>query len=372
MRLSHSKLGLILSNPMEYYLSYKLGIMPKQEKKAFAIGSATHWGLEHSTENLDEYYEHPDDYTYDQLLSEAMVHGYLYHKDKIFDELLTDEETGEKLELLKEEHEVFIDGKLKSFIHKEPHIFVGIIDLLLLTDKGFIICDYKTSSTVPDWDSYLEQLYRYIFLLESEFPDIPVLKIAIINLRKSKTKQLRGETNVSYAKRLKQDYEINDDNFVNWHIFNPRDLNKEFMNDYITNLSRMADTAEMIDTNNMWYISYSSTNAYGGSQFKDIIYKTPNCYVLYNIKDTVYDEYTKQMKDYRDCREIDIEAIDNHNILNKYEQFEANALSLFSVNNNVDKNVLFNYLKKNFKCDDSLLEQYWITLNYKLQTEQSK
>lgn len=364
MRLSHSKLSLLLSNPMEYFLSYRMGISPKVEKNAFAIGSAVHWGLEHSTEDLTDYFGDPDNYGHDQLLAEAMVHGYLHHKEKIFDELLSKKDRS-KLELLEETHELFIDGKLKSFKEKASHIFVGIVDLLLLTNEGFIVVDYKTSSTVPEWDNYLEQLYRYIFLLKSEFPELPVLKIAIINLRKTRAKQLRGETNSSYLNRLKKDYEINDDNLVNWHIFNPAELNEDFVNSYIDNLSKMADTASMIDANNMWYVNYGSTNSYGGSVFKDIIYHTPDCYVLYNIKDTVYDKYSKEVKQMRDCKPIDMKVVDRNDVLNKYEQFEANAMALFSMNENADKDALFAHLKKNFLCDDDLLEDYWSTLIYK-------
>lgn len=367
MRLSHSKLSLLLGNPMEYYLSYRMGITPKFEKAALSIGSAVHWGIEHDIEDLTEYFGDRNNYGRDQLLAEAMVHGYKYHKDKIFDELLTNDD-GTKLELIQETHELFIDGKLKSFKFNEPHIFVGIIDLLLLTNEGFIIVDYKTSSVVPNWDDYLDQLYRYIFLLESEFPGVPVKKIAIINLRKTRAKATRGESNNSFLNRLKKDYEINDDSYVNWHIFNPRDLNKEFIDLYIDNLSRMADTGQSIDINNMWFINWSSTNSYGGSIYKDIIYHTPDCYVLYNIKDEIYDKYTNEIKKIRDCKPIDMMVIDKDNVLNKYEQFEANALSLFSVTNNVDKDVLFKHLKKSFICDDTLLEQYWETLLYKMQS----
>ena len=133
----------------------------------------------------------------------------------------------------------------------------------------------------------------------------------------------------------------------------------------------MADTASMIDTNNMWYVSYSSTNSYGGSVYKDIIYHTPDCYVLYNIRDTVWDNYEKEVKSIRDCRPLDMLVVDRNDVLNKYEQFEANAMSLFSVNDNVDKDKLFAYLKKNFVCDDELLEIYWQTLLHKIE-EQSK
>ena len=365
MRLSHSKLSLLLSNPMEYFLSYRMGITPKVEKTALSIGSAVHWGIEHNTDDLTDYFGDRNNFPSNQLMAEAMVHGYLCHKDKIFDELLTKKD-GTKLELLQETHELFIDGKLKSLVKEESHTFVGIIDLLLLTNEGFIVVDYKTSSTVPNWDDYLEQLYRYIFLLQSEFPELPVIKIAIINLRKTRQKQLKNESNTSFLNRLKTDYEVNDNSLINWHIFNPDDLDKKFIELYINNLSKMADTAELIDTNNMWFINYSSTNSYGGSVYKNMIYHVPDCYVLYNIKDEIYDENDDEIKTIRDCKPLDMLVIDRNDVLNKYEQFEANAISLFSVNNNVDKNKLFEHLKKNFVCDDSLLEMYWKTLLYKM------
>lgn len=366
MKLSHSKLSLLLSNPMEYYLSYRMGISPKFEKPALSIGSATHWGIEHDTEDLTEYFGDRDNYGRDQLLAEAMVHGYRFHKNQIFDELLSNKD-GTKMQLIQETHELFINGKLKSFKYPEPHIFVGIIDLLLLTDEGFIIVDYKTSSMIPNWDDYLDQLYRYIFLIESEFPGVPVKKIAIINLKKSRAKMTRGESNASFLNRLKKDYEINDDSSVNWHIFDPNDLDKKFIDLYIDNLSRMADTAQSIDMNNMWFINWSSTNSYGGSVYKNIIYHVPDCYVLYNIKDEVYDKYTKEVKKIRACRPIDMQVIDKPNILNKYSEFEENALSVFS-SNDVNKEKLFDFLKKKFICDDKLLEEYWDTFLYKMQS----
>ena len=88
MRLSHSKLSLLLNNPMEYYLSYRMGISPKFEKPALSIGSAVHWGIEHDTEDLTEYFGDKNDYGRDQLMAEAMVHGYRFHKKEIFDEVL--------------------------------------------------------------------------------------------------------------------------------------------------------------------------------------------------------------------------------------------------------------------------------------------
>lgn len=372
MRLSHSKLNLLLGNPMEYFLCYKMGITPKVEKKALSIGSAVHWGIENNTEDLSSYFGSNFNYDRDSLMAEAMVHGYFYHKEQIFNELLTKKD-GTKLELLQETHELFIDGKLKSFINNDPHIFVGIIDLLLLTNEGFIVVDYKTSTNIPNWDDYLEQLYRYIFLLKSEFPELPVIKIAIINLRKTRSRQLRGESDISFLRRLKKDYEINDDSFVNWHIFDPSDIDEKFMSLYIDNLSRMADTGQLIDTNNAWFINYASTNSYGGSVYKDIIYHTPDCYVLYNIKDEIWDKYENELKQIRDCKPIDMKIIDENNVLNKYEIFEKelNKLLTDDVNkvviNNfiINKEELFKILKQNYVCDDDLLEMYFDTYLYK-------
>ena len=65
---------------------------------------------------------------------------------------------------------------------------------------------------------------------------------------------------------------------------------------------------------------------------------------------------------------IDMEVIDKQNVLNKYSLFEANALSLFSATENVDKEMLFKHLKENFVCDDDLLEKYWNTFLYKMQS----
>ena len=58
MKLSHSKMNTILCCPMTYYLTYEQGIQAKVEKPALAIGSAVHWGIEHDTNDLSEYYGH--------------------------------------------------------------------------------------------------------------------------------------------------------------------------------------------------------------------------------------------------------------------------------------------------------------------------
>ena len=214
MKLSHSKLATILNDPMTYYLSYVQGISKKEEKPALWIGSAVHWGIEHNTDDLTEYFKEKgtfrtkEDYTRDHLLSEAMVHGYLKHKDELFEKLLTDPVTQEKLTLENETHELYVTGKLKPYNIKEIdfHDFVGIIDLLLLTNKGFVIIDYKTSTYEPDWNTYLDQIYRYIMLLRTTFPEIPVCKVGIINIRKTGIRQKKNENNDEFLRKVYGDY----------------------------------------------------------------------------------------------------------------------------------------------------------------------
>lgn len=382
MKLSHSKLTTLLSCPMTYYLSYVEGISKKETKSALAIGSAVHWGIEHNTEDLSEYYKEEgtfkqgDNYTRDQILAEAMVHGYLKHKDALFKQLLTDPKTKEQVTLVDETHELFLSGKLPSKLHVLPHEFVGIIDLLLLTDKGFILIDYKTSSMVPDWDNYLDQIYRYIMLLNSTFPDVPVYKIGIINIRKTGIRQKKNETEFEFTQRLRFEYELNDENYINYHEYLPEELNQDHIKDYISNLSKMADAGETIVNNKMWFINYSAANGtYGKSDFWDIFYKTPDAYLLYKIKDPIWNDELNSTQDYRDCRPLDMMVIDKQDVMNHISKFEQ-ELSYFVDVNDINaklqrgelkslddiRDTFFNHLNKYFICDNELLEQYWKTL----------
>lgn len=383
MKLSHSKLSCIITCPMTYFLQYREGIQPKQKKVALSLGSAVHWGLEHNTEDLSEYYKQEgtfkqqDNYSDEQVLAEAMVHGFLKNKEHIFNEILIHPITGERLELVEETHELFITGKLKSFKYDLPHDFVGIIDLLLLVkDKDgnlfFIIVDYKTSSFEPHWDDYLDQIYRYVFLLQSYLPEVPVLKTGIINLRKSRIKQTRNETQYQFRQRIKLEYEINDGTYIHWHMFDTDTLDKTAFDNYIENLSRQADMAECIDLNNMWFINFSAANGqYGKSPYWDIFYKTPNCYLLYDIADEIYNPQTKELMKMRDCKPLDMLVIEpNLNVLNKYEQFKAQALAFYSINKDINKEQFFKSLKDTYKVDEDLLEKYWITLIHEVETQQ--
>lgn len=359
MRLSHSKLSCILNCPATYYLNYVQGISLKTEKSALAIGSAVHWGIEHNTEDLTEYYGEEHNYARDEILAEAMVHGYLKHKDDIFDQILTAND-GTKLTLVNEDHELFIDGKLKSFKFDE-HKFVGIIDLLLLTDKGFIIIDYKTSTYEPNWDNYLDQIYRYIFLLRSEFPDIPVVKIGIINIRKTGIRQKKTENQEQFFNRLKFEYDLNDDALVNYHEYLPEELNQKHIDEYIENLSKMADMAQVIDNNRCWYINYSNANGtYGKSDYWDIFYHTPDCEYLYKIKDVSYikndNGYSKE--EYRDCVALDMNVLDDSNILNHYTDFKTIFKKIQTEHPDWSIEQFIEYIKSEKTTDDVLLDIY--------------
>lgn len=328
MKLSHSKLGTILSCPMTYYLGYIEGIAKKDEKPALAIGSAVHWGIEHDTEDLTEYFikngtvKSRDNYTRDQLLAEAMVHGYRKHKDEIFEEMLTNNETGEKYELLEETHELYVTGELPCAISDEPHKFVGIVDLLLLTNKGFIVIDYKTSSYAPNWNSYLDQIYRYIFMLNTMFPDVPIIKIGIINLRKTGIRQKKTENESQFLNRMKFEYDVNDENYVNYHEYEVSALNQQLVDDYTTNLAKQCDLAHMIDEKGIRFINFAAAEGtYGKSDFWDIFYRTPDAHVLYSIRDKVWNEDEQKFDARRDCRPIDMKLIDGK-CFNHYEYFE--------------------------------------------------
>lgn len=362
MKLSHSKMNTILCCPMTYYLTYEQGIQAKVEKPALAIGSAVHWGIEHDTNDLSEYYgqsfKNLNNYTRDQLLAEAMVYAYQKHKIEIFEKMLTDPQTGEKLSLVEETHELYLNATLPSRFSDEGNKFVGIVDLLLLTNKGFIIVDYKTSTYEPDWDNYLEQLYRYIFEVRENFPDIPIVKVAIINIRKTGIRQKKSETEFEFLQRMRFEYDINDENLVNYHEFLPVDIDKQLLDNYINNLAKQADTATMIVNNKMWYINYGAAKGqYGKSEFYDIFYKTPGCECLYSIADDIWDEDNQTFIDRRDCIELDMKVIDYSNVLNKYNIFETELLATSCSS----KEEFFTELAENYIVDTNLLETYWRT-----------
>jgi len=344
MKLSHSKLSTILNCPMTYYLKYVEGITPIVEKSALSIGSAVHWGIEHNTDDLTEYFGSAEsEYGRDQLLSEAMVHGYLKQKDRIFNQLLS--YNGEKLNLLEESHEVYLTAQL------DDNEFVGIIDLLLLTDKGFVLVDYKTSSTEPDWNSYLDQIYRYIFLLKAEFPDIPVIKIGIINLKKTNIRQKKTENNLEFLNRLRQEYMVSDDEYIKFYEYAYESLEEQRIKDYINNLRVMCALANAIDEKQMFFINFANaTSIYGKSDYWDMFYKTPDAHLLYKIADK--DIVDGEIVDSRPCVLIDMMVIEHHNVLNHYETYESLKKAL------KDDEAIYEYIRQHFIYDDELLKKY--------------
>lgn len=356
MKLSHSKMQTALINPMDYYLNYEVGIKLKETKPYFMVGSAVHWGLEHNTYDLDDYFKENGTNYEAQFQAEAMAYGYLIKKDRILNEILKDYVTGEKLPLLDDDceyHELELEVPLKSFRFKENHLFLGIIDLLFLTPKGFILCDYKTSSSIPDFEHYLSQLYKYIFLLKSYFPTIPIYKIAIINIIKSNLKRFKNESEFDFRQRFKKQYEDEDSKLINIHIFNPNKIIKDDeYNNYVYNLSKQADIVQSIVENKIYYINEAGAKNPYPSIYLDIYNKVDKCFMEYTIKDIYYNEVTQKIESKRDCIELDMKVIDYDNVLNKYELYKELASKY------KDKKELKDYIKSNYLYDDKLLINY--------------
>lgn len=336
MKLSNSKLSCILNNPKDYELKYILGINPREKKEYFSIGSAVHWGLENDTEDLTQWFKENGtlsqrlEYSQEQEQAEAMVHGFFKQKDKIMKEVFEDYETKEQLTKAEEFHELELESKIPSSINNEPYDFMGIIDLLYLTDKGFILMDYKTSSVKPDFSKYLDQIYRYIFLLEDNFPDIPIYKIGIINIVKSRIKKIKNESDFDFRKRWKDLYEKEDSDLINVHMYNVSLLDRDKINAYKDNLSKMADLAQLIENNKVYYLDAKHASGEGGSYpsvYLDIYENRDEWWLNYTIKDKLYD-YNSMTDEYewvdkRVCYFIDMFVINHQGTtLNQYEDYE--------------------------------------------------
>lgn len=361
MELSHSKLTCMMNNPADYYLNYVQGIDLIDRPDALSIGSAVHWGLEHGTSDLSEFWEKEKknkiDYTDDELISECMVEGYLKHKDEIFDSILTYK--GEKLNICSETHEITLTSLLASQKHVKFHSFLGIIDLLLVTEKGLILIDYKTSSREPDWEKYLDQIYRYIFLLRDNFPEFPILKIGIINLKKPTIRKRKNENDEEYRNRMRIDYDLNENNEVCFHEYPVEDLDEGKIKSYIYNLSLQADFAEYISKMKKFPINYSNiVGIYGKTKYYDIYNHTEGCYVKYKIKDIVIDELGKAVKGERPCNDVDMMVMDRDNIINHYSDFKK-IMKKNKISKKNDFEEVRSKLAENYLFDDNLLSNYW-------------
>lgn len=387
MHLSHSGLQLLLTCPASYFLSKKQGISLKKEAKALQVGSAFHWGCEHDTEDLRGYLDEIDpfqnlynDFTKEVALATGMVHGYLKKKDSIYKQILKSYE-GEDLTLVEEFHELDLLCDLPSLRFEKNHEFHGIIDLLMLTDKGWIILDYKTSSMRPDFDKYLDQVLRYCWMVEQKFPEMPIYKVGIINVRKTGIKQRQGENEENYAMRIKREYDFDDCDLIEYHEFKPDDFEKSKMDLYIKNLSRMADFAQEIEDNNFWFINYgNAVSVYGKSEFWDLFYKTPDCKYLYKVYDPMFNTDLGEMSNYRDATDLDINSLEVPNPLNHYETFKEafNKLPMSQVpalvlaQAEACRITCLKYCKEHYTTDDELLNRYWNELLRELNDSQSK
>lgn len=387
MHLSHSGLQLLLTCPASYFLSKKQGISLKKETKALQVGSAFHWGCEHNTEDLKGYLDEIDpfqnlynDFTKEVALATGMVHGYLKKKDSIYKQILKSYE-GEDLTLIEEFHELDLLCDLPSLRFEKNHEFHGIIDLLMLTNKGWIILDYKTSSMRPDFDKYLDQVLRYCWMVEQKFPEMPIYKVGIINVRKTGLKQRQGENEENYAMRIKREYDFDDCDLIEYHEFKPDDFEKSKMDLYIKNLSRMADFAQEIEDNNFWFINYgNAVSVYGKSEFWDLFYKTPDCKYLYKVYDPMFNTDLGEMSNYRDATDLDINSLEVLNPLNHYETFKEafNKLPMSQVpalvlaQAEACRITCLKYCKEHYTTDDELLNRYWNELLRELNDSQSK
>lgn len=365
---SHSRLNKLLENPAEYFLIYEEGIKPKQEKTALSLGSAVHWGLENNTSNLEQYYKDKgqlleyNDYSDEACLAESMLEAYFRKKDEIYGTMFTDPETGKILGVLSEEHELSLTAEFPSKLFKNPHKFLGIIDLLFLTEKGWILADYKTSSQKVDWDNYKSQLYKYIHLLQFNFPEFPVWKVAIINLRKTQIRRKKNENDESFKQRIRDEYELNEDDLIELHVYNREEFDEKQLEHQKEDLSEMMDLGQMILNNKLFFTNYSNiVNQYGPSQYYDIFYKTADNHALYTIKDMIYDEDENDIVERRNCEPIDMLVLDGANdILNKYSIFKEQVKQLNDIGVTGDEKI-YKSLKEKYKTDDNLLKKYMDT-----------
>lgn len=364
---SHSRLNKLFENPAEYFLIYEEGIKPKLEKAALSIGSAIHWCMENSTTDLTTYYQEKgnllqwNDYSDEQCLAECIAEAYFRNKDRIYKMILLDPETNQYLDVYSEEHELELTAEFPSKLFNLKHKFLGIIDLLILTEKGWILVDYKTSSQKVDWDNYKSQLYKYIHIIRYCFPEFPIWKIAIINLRKTQIRRRKNENDESFKARIKMEYELNDQELIDCHIYRDYEFTEEQIEQQKNSLIEMMDLGQVILNNRLFFTNYSNIiNQYGPSQYYDVFYKNGDSHNLYTIKDLIYDEDENDIVTSRNCEPIDMMVLDRNDILNKYNIFKEQVKQLDEMGINDDEKV-FTELKKKYTCDDKLLKKYMNT-----------
>lgn len=358
MVFSHSKINLLLEDMFSYFLNYKMGVRPLQKQKALLVGEAVHYALENKNADLTQFFkengnfEQKNTFSEEQVLSESLASTYLEKEEEIQKKILGDAKI---IEIYKE-----LEVKVK--MKKSDNEFLGIIDLLFLTDKGFIIVDYKTTSKTPNYDDYLEQLYRYCMLLNYQFPEVPIYKIAIISLRKSSLRRKMNEDLESFKRRMIVDYKERSDEYINYHVFegeiDKRIFNDQVLDQYENNIENLIKVCEKLDKSNNYPIVYKNAiTIYGKSTYYDFIYwNEESIKTNFIIKDYIYDESLEQFVDQRSINDLDLEIIKNKKLNKKYiikfDKFKEIWEEL-----KFDKKLLI----KKYKIDKNLLEIYILT-----------
>lgn len=365
---SHSRLKTLFENPAEYFLKYEEGISPKQEKAALSTGSAVHWLLEHGTTDLTEYYKTEkgpllqwNDYSDEQCLAESLAEAYFRKKPEIYKAMLLDPETGKVLDILEEEHELQMTMEFPSKLFKEPHSFLGIVDLLLLTEKGWILVDYKTGSKAVDWDDYKSQLYKYVHLIRKNLPEFPLWKICVIFLKKTNIRRRQNETDESYKNRIKAEYDLNADDYIELHSYPSEDFDEAKLKASKDSLIQMMDMAQVIINNKAFFCNYSNiVGQYGPSPYYDVFYKNADSHNLYTIRDMIFDEDENDVITSRNCTDLDLMCLERTDILNKYSLFKEEA-DLLTKGGKFDEEKILKHMRKKYLTDESLLKKYALT-----------
>lgn len=358
MIFSHSKINLLLEDMFSYFLNYEIGVKPLQKQKALLVGEAVHYALENKNADLTQFFkengsfEQQNTYSEEQVLSESLASTYLEKEEEIQKKILGDAKI----------IEIYKELEIKVKMKKSDNEFLGIIDLLFLTDKGFIIVDYKTTSRTPNYDDYLEQLYRYCMLLNYKFPEIPVYKIAIISLKKSSLRRKTNEDIESFKRRMILDYKERADEYIDYHVFEG-EIDKRIFNDvvldqYKDNIEYLIKTCEKLAKSDVYPIVYKNAiTVYGKSTYYDFIYwNEESVKTNFIIKDNIYDKDLDSFVSQRSINDLDLELIKSKKVDKKYiikfDQFKEIWEEL-----NFNKKLLI----KKYKIDKKLLDIYVLT-----------
>lgn len=351
---SHSKINTILSDPFLYFLTYKLHLKPAAPQNALQIGSAVHYGLEHNTVDLDPFFkehgsfEQKHSYSEQQAIAESMVSVFQEQKGNIFSQVCQ----GAKVLNIYKEYK--IEVKMKN----SEHSFLGIIDLLIETDKGWIVVDYKTSSKAPVFEQYLEQLYRYCFLL-SRSSDKPIFRLAIISLRKPALKRRATETPEAYKMRLITDYKVRASEYLTYDVINldTPEFTKDILERFYDNLEQLIIHCGTLANQPFFPINYSAAyNMYGKSTFYDLIYFNEDAALnSFYVNDFWYDKDSGEIVSQRPLTNLDLKLIVNPSmaLLDK-TILHFDTFSQLYYKHGGD----LNYIYANYQCEPALIENY--------------